>query len=493
MSIIPKILLFPSHPLVRFAVMLLVLVSVFSSVRLKAERAREGTEWDVAYWYDANDNKLPRVLLMGDSICRGYQGVVRDELAGTAYVSFWATSKCVTDRSYLKQLAYMLDEYPYAVIHFNNGLHSLSTDRKEWEAGLRSALVLIQEKVPQAKIIWASCTPMTNADLTIKAKSLNEIGARMARENSLPVDDLFGLMDSQDRAIFWTDTYHFDGEGAKMQGQQVAAFIRKALAESKSPKLSSLAKADAPRASIQDGKPAPSGLSKVHFLCNGIRAVNSRFKLEEGVVCYNPSPHEVGSTWTYYTTNAEPTIVKIPLRPRGKTWGHGTPQGAWGLKIEADEPVAAQLFCEHFSVPYQDDFTLTPEFERAYNQYAAISVPTLGKVFYLPDITSGPKPEVQKTVEKQWFTVCNPNKTEARVKFTDDMGKKGAESREITIPGERIAHFEMTEISLSSFEGGSMVINSDAPIAVMQMRTIEGTPHGKFNQIRFSVQSFMLP
>ena len=76
----------------------------------------------------------------------GYQALVRDKLAGRAYVAFYATSKCVTDRSYAKELAHVLGEYRYHVIHFNNGLHSLGTDRAAWEASLRAAFALLVEQ-----------------------------------------------------------------------------------------------------------------------------------------------------------------------------------------------------------------------------------------------------------------------------------------------------------------------------------------------------------
>jgi hypothetical protein len=194
-----------------------------------AERTREGTEWDTAYWYNATDNKLPRILLLGDSICNGYQPSVRDALAGVAYVSFWATSKCTSDRSYLKQLAYILDEYDYSVIHFNNGLHSLTSDRGEWETGLKNALKLIREKSKGAKIIWATSTPLKDPALTAKAAELNTIAARVMKEEGIPTNDLFALMDPLDRSKMWTDTYHYNTEAKKMQAAQVAESIRSAL------------------------------------------------------------------------------------------------------------------------------------------------------------------------------------------------------------------------------------------------------------------------
>ena len=51
-------------------------------------RGHENTEWSISYAYhltDANKN-LPRVLLVGDSICQGYQSKVRSKLEGSMNV-----------------------------------------------------------------------------------------------------------------------------------------------------------------------------------------------------------------------------------------------------------------------------------------------------------------------------------------------------------------------------------------------------------------------
>lgn len=206
-----------------------------------AERQRESTEWSIIYWFDANQTKLPRVLLVGDSICNGYNGFVQEELAGAAYTSFYATSKCVTDRSYLKELTYILEEYDYAVIHFNNGLHSLDTDRATWEAALRQLIKTLREKGKGAKLVWASSTPLLDPALTAKARELNAIAARVMQENGIPTDDLFGLMEPQERTL-WSDTFHYHEAGRRMQAKQVAASIRPLL-----PPAAPAAPAPAPR------------------------------------------------------------------------------------------------------------------------------------------------------------------------------------------------------------------------------------------------------
>lgn len=198
-------------------------------------RQREGTEWSITYNYNANQSQLPRVLLIGDSICNGYQTLVRDKLAGTAYVSFWATSKCCTDPSYLKELGFILGEYDYQVIHFNNGLHSLDTDRTAWEAALRAAFELLKQDGQGARIIWASSTPLKDPALTEKAKTLNAIAARVVAELGCPTDDLFALMDPHDRDKLWSDTFHYKTEGREMQAAQVAESVKPLLAGWKPP------------------------------------------------------------------------------------------------------------------------------------------------------------------------------------------------------------------------------------------------------------------
>lgn len=197
------------------------------------KKQREATEWVVSYWYNADNSNLPRILLIGDSICNGYQEMVNKELDGTVYTSFYASSKCITDHTYLSQLAFMLDEYDYAVIHFNNGLHSLNTRPAEWKAGLQTAVKLIKEKSKGAKIIWASSTPLKNPDITAKVEALNEIAEKVMKENDIPTNDLFALMDVMDRNKFWIDKFHFTDNAKEIQAKQVSDFIRKALEKDK--------------------------------------------------------------------------------------------------------------------------------------------------------------------------------------------------------------------------------------------------------------------
>lgn len=188
-------------------------------------RVREGIEWSITYAYSAATAGLPRVLLIGDSICNGYNGKVREMLEGRVNVSFWASSKCVTDPDYFRELDFMLDAYPYDAVCFNNGLHSLTTDRAEWDAAYRAAVDFIQAKLPEAKLSLTLSTPLKDAKLTAVSSSLNETVVRLAQEKKLPVIDLFAAMDGLNREEFWSDTYHFRGPAIEMQAKVISDHV----------------------------------------------------------------------------------------------------------------------------------------------------------------------------------------------------------------------------------------------------------------------------
>ena len=194
-------------------------------------RGHENIEWSRGYAFHLTDGKkaLPRVLLVGDSICCGYEGVVRRHLEGKVNVSYWASSYCVTSPNYLKLLAFYLDEAEYAVIHFNNGLHSLGTPDDDWEKGFAAALDLIRKKQPKAKLVWCSSTPLTDAKKTEKVKALNQRGRQAAAARGIPENDLFALLDPLERKQNWSDTYHHTAPVREREGKQVADTVLKLL------------------------------------------------------------------------------------------------------------------------------------------------------------------------------------------------------------------------------------------------------------------------
>ncbi len=185
-------------------------------------RRPEGIEWSTTYSYNAPDARNPRVLLIGDSICNGYQGNVRKKLAKKVNVSFWATSKCVTDKNYFRELEFILDGYRYDVISFNNGLHSLVTDKAEWENAFRQAVRFIRAKAPNARLFLTNSTPLRDPKRNETVKVINQITEKVAKEEKIPVLDLYSAMDKLDREKDWSDVFHFRPRAKEIQADEIS-------------------------------------------------------------------------------------------------------------------------------------------------------------------------------------------------------------------------------------------------------------------------------
>jgi hypothetical protein len=185
---------------------------------------REPTEWaqmDVPAAVHAN---LPRVLLVGDSIVAQYFGAVNERMKGKAYCAKLATSACVADPLFLKQLEAMFVGYEYAVVQFNNGLHGFGYSEAEYEAGYRKALALIREKAPKAKLVLALTTPIRSTDDHKKFNSRvverNAIVTRLAESVNAGINDLYSISDGHPE--LYSDSHHYKKDGIALQAAQVA-------------------------------------------------------------------------------------------------------------------------------------------------------------------------------------------------------------------------------------------------------------------------------
>lgn len=196
---------------------------------------REPIDWTVFRAYHRADAKadLPRVLLIGDSICNGYEGAVAKRLEGVANVTFLATAKACTSRGYFTLLETALDLEEYAVVHFNTGLHGGSGPLHEWGFALDRAMALIERKAPRARRVWVSSTPQRNLGTSGRIAARNEVARDIAKRRGWRENDLFALMDShvEDRAAIWGDMLHFSGAGVAIQADRIAQIVREELAK----------------------------------------------------------------------------------------------------------------------------------------------------------------------------------------------------------------------------------------------------------------------
>ncbi|MCA9057232.1 MAG: SGNH/GDSL hydrolase family protein [Planctomycetaceae bacterium] len=199
------------------------------------EPVRERIEWIDIWVTDADRSQLPRVLLVGDSITRGYFGGVEQHLAGRAQCARLTTSKCVSDPTFNDDLQLLMKQYNFSVIHFNNGLHGWGYTEEQYRDGLAQTVAAMKEHAGSARLIWATTTPMRNRtdlesfdDKTDRVKQRNKLASQIMTEYQVRTDDLFELVESHPD---WTssDGVHFNGMGNEALAKQVAASVLEAL------------------------------------------------------------------------------------------------------------------------------------------------------------------------------------------------------------------------------------------------------------------------
>lgn len=186
------------------------------------------------------DPALPRVLLVGDSIVGGYNGQVAALLQGKANLDYYMTGGHLAVPGFNDQLEKVLTEHRYDVIHFNeSGLHAWPVGRiPEGQYGplMRQYLAMIRRVAPQAKLIWASNTPVTvkgepdklDPEINPTIIALNEAVLPIMIENKVPVDDLYTLMLDK-LSLGAGDGFHWSKAGRDIQAEAVACAILKAL------------------------------------------------------------------------------------------------------------------------------------------------------------------------------------------------------------------------------------------------------------------------
>lgn len=86
----------------------------------------------------------PRVLLIGDSITRGYYKAVEDQLKGKAVVCRQATSKSLGDPGLLDEVKLVLGQAKFDVVHFNNGMHGWGYTEQEYANAVPELVAVIR-------------------------------------------------------------------------------------------------------------------------------------------------------------------------------------------------------------------------------------------------------------------------------------------------------------------------------------------------------------
>ena len=183
----------------QFVILILLLFCIPTFAQKKI--AREHIEWSDVWIPGANKTDLPHVLLIGNSITRGYYKKVEQTLKGKAYVGRLSNSKSVGDPALLEEIAVVLKNTHFDIIHFNNGLHGFDYTKEEYDKNFPKLIKIIRRYAPKAKLIWATTTPVRAgekmkdfAPITERLKIRNEIALKYINREGIKVNDLWNVL-----------------------------------------------------------------------------------------------------------------------------------------------------------------------------------------------------------------------------------------------------------------------------------------------------------
>lgn len=190
---------------------------------------------------------MKNVILLGDSIRIGYCNYVKEELKDIAEVVFPDDNSRFTQYTFVNLFSWLaLVDNPedIDVIHWNNGLWDVVhfngdnlplNTTEEYANTLRRICRKMKEKAPNAKIIFATMTPINedwiqgpNYRIQNEVIKYNGIASDVMKEQGIEVNDLFKLLDEQPESYF-IDQCHLKPEGYQLVARQVSSVIKKAL------------------------------------------------------------------------------------------------------------------------------------------------------------------------------------------------------------------------------------------------------------------------
>ncbi|MBI3823216.1 MAG: SGNH/GDSL hydrolase family protein [Planctomycetes bacterium] len=199
--------------------------------------AQEKKKGDTPFDPVKDDSKLPRVLLIGDSISIDYTLPTRKLLAGKANVHRIPANGGPTDNG-TKNIKKWLGEGKWDVIHFNWGLHDIKLGGgkhqvpiDDYEKNLRDLVKTM--KGTGAKLIWATTTPVPEGKLSPPRKNedviaYNKVAKKIMDENGIAINDLYAFALPQLDKLQKPVNVHFTPKGSEALAERVAAAIETA-------------------------------------------------------------------------------------------------------------------------------------------------------------------------------------------------------------------------------------------------------------------------
>lgn len=191
---------------------------------------------------------MKRVILLGDSIRLGYEPLVREQLAGEAFVWGPAENGQHTVHLLMNFWQWVVSQQP-DVLHLNaghwdtrhiiRGVADNIVPLPQYRENVARAIRAAQQHT-RARIIWATTTPFFQAPLdrghargglagrdATDIPRYNAAAVAVARDLGVVVNDLYTTVQAADPATLLSeDGVHFHAAGNEFLGRAVAAAIR---------------------------------------------------------------------------------------------------------------------------------------------------------------------------------------------------------------------------------------------------------------------------
>ena len=193
--------------------------------------AREDIEWSHTWVMGVNRHDKPHVLLIGDSITEAVFGQVEARLNARAYLCKLTTSKSLGDPLLLDEVALMLKNTHFEVIHFNNGMHGAGYTEAEYRRDYVKLLKVLKAGAPTARVVLVTTTAQRTPGKLDQLTAFNErikvrniVVKELASKANLPVNDLFSLVENHPE-YFSNDGTHLSGPGIDAQADKVVGIL----------------------------------------------------------------------------------------------------------------------------------------------------------------------------------------------------------------------------------------------------------------------------
>lgn len=202
-------------------------------------RWREKTEWQNIWWEQANDIKVERIALLGDSVTRGFRKNLNERMKGKYVVDLCASSSQITDPLLWKEYKFFLDcgEWNYNKIILQAGGqhgHVRECSKNEnylklFKSSYRELIEKILEYCPDILIV--SFTPCVERENLVKwddeknkeIEKRNQITEEIANDFNIPYINIWGQL--LDAKYEFKDSIHMREDGNNFIAEYLSKFL----------------------------------------------------------------------------------------------------------------------------------------------------------------------------------------------------------------------------------------------------------------------------